>query len=73
MRGVENSALFASLEESVCSDPDVDFVVAFGSQVTGEASDTSDLDIAVKFSDDLSNSERFEKWCFLSGDLQQED
>ncbi|MDS0301161.1 nucleotidyltransferase domain-containing protein [Halogeometricum sp. S1BR25-6] len=72
-KGDEDSALFASLEESACPDPDVEFVVAFGSQVTGEATDASDFDIAVKFSDDLSSSERFEKRCFLSGDLQQEE
>ncbi|MDS0294896.1 nucleotidyltransferase domain-containing protein [Halogeometricum luteum] len=47
-------------------------MVTFGSQITGEATDASDLDIAVKFSDDLSSSERFEERCFLSGDLQQE-
>ncbi|ELZ32434.1 hypothetical protein C474_06412 [Halogeometricum pallidum JCM 14848] len=72
-KGDGDSALFASLEESACSDPDVKFAVAFGSQVTGEATRASDLDIAVKFFDDLSDSERFEKRCFLSGDLQQEE
>ncbi|SEL88885.1 nucleotidyltransferase domain-containing protein [Haloferax larsenii] len=65
--------VFSALKESVCPDPDVEFVVAFGSQTTGEATSTSDLDIAVKFADSLSDRERFKKQCFLSGDLQQED
>jgi predicted nucleotidyltransferase len=62
-----------ALEESVCSDPAVEFVVAFGSQITGEPTRSSDLDLAVKFADDLSDRERFEKRCFLSGDLQLDD
>jgi hypothetical protein len=33
----------------------------------------SDFDVAVKFVDDRSASERFEKRCFLSGDVQSED
>ena len=33
----------------------------------------SDLDVAIKFTDELSEQERFEKRCFLSGDLQHED
>jgi len=65
--------LFAALDESVCSDSDVLFVVAFGSQVTGEATRGSDLDLAIKFANELPESDRFEKRCFLSGDLQRED
>jgi predicted nucleotidyltransferase len=71
--GDERSQVFATIEESMCPDPDVTFVIAFGSQVSGEPTRSSDLDLAVKFADDLSNRERFEKRCFLSGDLQQED
>lgn len=67
------SQVFSALKESTCPDPDIEFVVAFGSQVAGEATNASDLDIAVKFAEDLSNRERFEKQCFLSGDLQRED
>ncbi|AFK20766.1 nucleotidyltransferase family protein [Haloferax mediterranei] len=48
-------------------------MVVFGSQITGEATTASDLDIAVKFADSLSARDRFEKQCFLSGDLQWED
>jgi predicted nucleotidyltransferase len=65
--------LFDALEASVCNDADIEFVVAFGSRVTGEPTDASDLDLAVKFSDELSDHDRFEKQCFLAGDLQRED
>lgn len=71
--GDADPELFTALKESVCSDSDVEFVVAFGSQMTGEATRASDIDLAVKFADDLSDSARFEKRCFLSGDLQRED
>lgn len=67
------SGLLAALEESLCRDTDIVFAVAFGSQVTGESRPSSDLDLAVKFADDLSSRERFRKRCFLSGDLQRED
>jgi predicted nucleotidyltransferase len=69
----EHSQLFATLEESLCRDSDIEFVVAFGSQVTGDSRSSSDLDIAVKFVDDFSSHERFQKRCFLSGNLQQAD
>jgi predicted nucleotidyltransferase len=71
--GERASELIGALEASACADPDVEFAVAFGSQITGEATSGSDLDLAVKFADGLSESERFEKRCFFSGDLQQED
>lgn len=67
------SRLFATLEESLCRDADIEFAVAFGSQVTGNSHLSSDLDLAIKFADDLSSHERFQKRCFLSGDLQQEN
>lgn len=67
------SRLFGALEESLCRDADVEFAVAFGSQVSGDPRPTSDLDVAVKFDDDLSSRERFEKRCFLSGNLQRDD
>jgi len=69
----EHSQLFATLEESLCRDSDIEFVVAFGSQVTDDSRSSSDLDFAVKFADDLSSHERFQKRCFLSGNLQQAD
>ena len=67
------STLLAALEEALCRDPDIEFAVLFGSRVTGAERPSSDLDIAVKFSDELSSHERFRKRCFLSGDLQSED
>jgi predicted nucleotidyltransferase len=69
----DRTEVLEDLAASVCPDPDVEYVVAFGSQVSGEPTASSDLDLAVKFVDDLSDQERFEKWCFLSGDLQQEN
>jgi predicted nucleotidyltransferase len=64
--------VLAALEASVCPDADIEFVVAFGSRLTGAPTQASDLDVAVKFAAELSTSERFEKRCFLSGDLQQD-
>jgi predicted nucleotidyltransferase len=57
--------------ESVCADPDIEFAVTFGSRTTGQSRPSSDLDIAVKFADELDSEDRFRKRCFLSGDLQQ--
>ena len=71
--GERESQLFSALEESVCSDSDVAFVVAFGSQITGETTRASDFDIAVKFADGVTERDRFEKRCFFSGDLQRDD
>lgn len=69
----DRSRLLAELEGSLRRDPDIEFTVAFGSRITGETRPSSDLDLAVKFADDLSSHERFRKRCFLSGDLQRED
>lgn len=68
-----HAQVLASLAESLCRDADIDFAVAFGSQLTGDARRSSDLDLAIKFADDLSSYERFQKRCFLSGDLQRDD
>lgn len=67
------SPVLAAIEESLCSDAEIEFAVVFGSQTSGDRRPASDLDIAVKFSDDLPSHERFRKRCFLSGDLQRED
>jgi predicted nucleotidyltransferase len=69
----EPSPVLDTLEPSICDDPAVEFAVAFGSQISGESNSSSDLDLAVKFADDLSDRERFDKRCFLSGDIQRED
>lgn len=70
---MNHSELLDALGESICSESTVEFAVAFGSQTTGEATPRSDFDIAVKFADDLSDRERFETQCFLSGHVQRED
>jgi predicted nucleotidyltransferase len=62
-----------SAVEEVCDDPAVVFVVGFGSQLSKESAPSSDIDLAIKFGDELSDQERFEKRCLLSGMLQQED
>lgn len=69
----DHPKILDDLASSVCADPDIEYVVAFGSQVSGESTESSDVDLAVKFADDLSDQERFERWCFLSGNLQRED
>jgi predicted nucleotidyltransferase len=69
----ENPEVLSVLAEAVCSDPEIAFAVVFGSQLSGESTLSSDLDLAVKFADELSERDRFEKRCFLSGDLQHED
>jgi len=69
----EGLQIRGALEASVCADPTVEFVVAFGSQITGEPTSSSDIDVAIKFADDCSRRERFQKRCFYSGDLQQAD
>ena len=66
----DNTAVGQAVAASLCDDPDIEFVVAFGSRLTGTPTTGSDLDIAVKFDPTLSDSERFDKLCFLSGDLQ---
>ena len=71
--GVEDPQADSLLDSSVCDDPAIEFVVVFGSQCTGEATPASDLDVAVKFADDISARERFDTRCFLSADLQSDD
>lgn len=66
------SRLLATLDESICRDSDVEFVVAFGSRVSGP-SRPSDIDLATKSADERSAHARFRKRWFLSGDLQRTD
>jgi predicted nucleotidyltransferase len=68
----DHSEVFSDLAAGLCADEDVDFAVVFGSQVANAARESSDVDVAVKFADSLSASERFQKRCFLAGDLQQD-
>jgi predicted nucleotidyltransferase len=69
----ENSQVLSALAEEICPDPDIVFAVVFGSQLSGESTQSSDFDLAVKFADELSERDRFAKRCFLSGDLQHKD
>lgn len=61
------------IESSLCSDSAVEFVLLFGSQLDDTARPSSDLDVAVKFSDELTDDERFRRRCELSGRLQTSD
>ena len=67
----EDSRSLTSRLGPLCSDPDTEFAVRFGSRTTGRSRPSSDLDVAVKFADELSFEDRFRRRCFLSGDLQQ--
>lgn len=69
----DSSQVLAGVAEALCSDSDIVFAVVFGSQVTGESTRSSDCDVAVKFADELSSHERFQKRCVLSGELQHDD
>ncbi|MCL9813273.1 nucleotidyltransferase domain-containing protein [Natranaeroarchaeum aerophilus] len=71
--GNVDSELIAAFEASVCADADVEFAIVFGSQSAGETTQASDIDLAVKFSDGLTEGDRFDKRCFLSGNLQREE
>ncbi len=46
------------------------FAVVFGPFVDASAATPADIDIAVKFSDELASDERFHELCWLSGHLQ---
>ena len=61
----------AHIREVLCDDPTIEFVVAFGSRIDGTPRQSSDLDIAVKFGEELSGDERFKKRYQLSGRLQR--
>ena len=67
-----DSPALSDLSAAVCADSAVEFAVAFGSRVSGTPTESSDLDLAVQFAEGVSGSARFEKRCFLSGDLQSE-
>lgn len=59
------------LARQLCREPVVEFAVIFGSAATGTVHPSSDLDVAVKFTENLSSQECFQKQCFFSGSLQQ--
>ncbi|WP_254864590.1 type VII toxin-antitoxin system MntA family adenylyltransferase antitoxin [Halovivax gelatinilyticus] len=68
-----NDGLLTAIGNALCEDEDVAFAVLFGSQLTGDERASSDVDVAVKFEEGLTATERFQKRCFLSGSLQRED
>ena len=70
---VDDARLRAALAETLCSDEAVDFAVVFGSRVSDEAGPSSDLDVAVKFSESLTPHERFRRRCYFAGELQRTD
>src|SRR6056297_807885 len=49
---------------------EVIFAVLFGSHARGTADESSDVDIALRFSDDLSEAERFHQRNRIDADLQ---
>ncbi|TKX48498.1 nucleotidyltransferase domain-containing protein [Halorubrum sp. SD690R] len=49
---------------------DVRFAVLFGSRVRGETHDSSDVDVALRFSEELSPKERFRRRNRIDTDLQ---
>ncbi|WP_176450733.1 type VII toxin-antitoxin system MntA family adenylyltransferase antitoxin [Halorubrum ezzemoulense] len=69
----DQSQIRSALKDVVCADPDIVFAVVFGSQLSGTVTHSSDFDIAVKFTADCSERDRFKKRCVLSGELQGED
>lgn len=71
--GTDDAVVPSHVESVLCGEPDVEFVVAFGSRVTGDHRPSSDLDVVVSFVDGLSATERFRKRCRLSARVQQED
>ena len=68
----DQSQIRSALKDVICVDPDVVFAVVFGSQLSGTATYSSDFEIAVKFTADCSERDRFNKRCVLSGELQHE-
>ena len=69
----ECDRLLDELEAALRRDEDVAFAILFGSQLADDSHSSSDVDLALKFADELSPTERFRKRCFLSGDLQRDD
>lgn len=63
----------ARVERLLCDDPEIEFAIVFGSRIAGTSRSTSDLDVAVKITDALSDEQRFRKRCHLSGRLQGDD
>jgi len=69
----ERDVIPDTVRERVCSDPAVEFALAFGSYVDGNPTEGSDFDLAIKFADRLSAGERFRKRYQLAGHAQDPD
>nr|WP_245810826.1 nucleotidyltransferase domain-containing protein [Halorubrum halodurans] len=63
--GVDVAAIRRYLAET-----DVCFAVLFGSRVRGETHESSDVDVALRFPEDLSPKERFRRRNRIDADLQ---
>jgi predicted nucleotidyltransferase len=63
--GVDVAAIHQYLAET-----DVRFAVLFGSRVRGETHESSDVDVALRFPEDLSPKERFRRRNRIDADLQ---
>ncbi|QSW98220.1 type VII toxin-antitoxin system MntA family adenylyltransferase antitoxin [Haloterrigena alkaliphila] len=55
---------------SVFDEADVRYAVLFGSYATGSESQTSDLDVGVRFADECSRRERFRRRNRIDSELQ---
>lgn len=56
---------------ALCDEPAVEFAVRFGSRTNGDPRPSSDLDVAVQFSDSAGDGERFQTLCRLSAAVQR--
>ena len=65
VEGVDVAAMRRYLAET-----DVCFAVLFGSRVRGDAHESSDVDVALRFPDDLSSTERFRRRNRIDAELQ---
>jgi len=63
--GVDVAAMRRYLAET-----DVRFAILFGSRVRGNTHESSDVDVALRFSEDMSPKERFRRRNRIDADLQ---
>ncbi|WP_255192433.1 type VII toxin-antitoxin system MntA family adenylyltransferase antitoxin [Natronobeatus ordinarius] len=61
MSDVQSDATDLEAIRSVLADNDVRYAIVFGSVARGEDTATSDIDLCLRFSDDLSPRERFDR------------
>lgn len=68
-RGSDELGADAEAMRAYLRDQPLEFALLFGSQVTGDATEQSDVDLVVKFSDALDPDERFQKRNRIAGEL----